>query len=122
VRRGLERRLARLEAWFGREAPAIAGERDRLAARDIAARVMRWGLAKAGIDPRTVPALRRIEEAEPPPPTPAAALPNPRDRLIAKLVRLRRRPGQPPLDPATATPAQLLAAICFGDPIRAATA
>lgn len=125
MRRGLSSRLDRLwrdyrlriaEQERLREARQQAGERDR----GLAA-CLRAGLARAGIDPARVPALRRYDQetaalARPEPGLPSG-LQSPENDAVAwlygKLLRTVERHRERPLDLATATPAELFALYCF---------
>jgi hypothetical protein len=117
VLRGLRRRLDRLWASYRRAADFRAAEREARGARESFVTTLRAGLARAGIDADTVPAMRRFA-----PPDPAAS-PAERSRrpsgpveiLCDRLSRLARRCLESPPDLATATPMELFVMYCLGD-------
>jgi hypothetical protein len=117
VLRGLRRRLDRLWAAHQRVAAVRDDEAERLNARAIFVRTLRAGLVHAGIDPATVPALRRFDgrhafagaaPAYPPSDDPIAML---RDQLS----RLARHCRERPFDLNSASPMALFAAYCFDE-------
>ena len=114
VLRHFERRLARVAAIVRRWTPDLDRRRGVLAARKVVATAIRAGLAQAGIDPETVPALRRIEQAEPPP-APATYRPDPVAAFYDKMRTIARRCREHPPNLANASPIMLFAMFCFGD-------
>lgn len=123
--RGLERRLERLWTAYRREAAAREAERDERDLRWKLVDTIRAGLARAGIDPATVPALRRFEQPDlvagpAPPREPAIRAPGPLGRLHGELSRIVRFYRDHPFDLDTATPIDLLAMYCFDDAPAAA--
>lgn len=117
--RGLERRLRRLEEQFDRLAAERDHGRDVLKARKIIAQAIRAGLVRAGLDPDKAPALRRLEQPDPPHPQtadrPAGSDGGPVDVFYGRLFALARRYRDKPPDLANASPAMLFAAYCIGD-------
>ena len=114
--RELRRRLDRLWVVYQREKAYCESVSNRHAVREKFAAAVRAGLTRAGIDPATVPAMRRYDDpddffaqqANPPPPPETPA-----DRLRAKLLRILDHHRDHPLDLATATPMELFALYCF---------
>jgi hypothetical protein len=117
--KALDRRLRRVAALVERLKPDLEFRRDLMAARQMVAKAIRAGLAKAGIDPNDVPALQRFEVPEPPPLPgpigPAGAEPDPRSILYDKLKVLAQRCREHPPTPAECSPAMVFAMSCFGD-------
>jgi hypothetical protein len=113
----LKRRLDRL--WQAHQARLAEqeAERERQAEAGRMAALLRAGLARAGIDPDTVPAMRRYERAiaaaADPPPEPPSPARDPAAWLRAKFLDIRERHRERPLDLADASPAQLFAVYCF---------
>ncbi|HZK91521.1 MAG TPA: hypothetical protein VFC56_15355 [Stellaceae bacterium] len=126
MRRGLERRLARVAAIVGRWKAERDSEDDLLSARRAVAEAIRAGLANAGIDPDEASALRRFAEPDPAPRPETARRPAGLSGAVGilydKLSALAQRCREHPPDLATASPAMLFAMCCFGDgPAGAAT-
>jgi hypothetical protein len=121
----LERRLARLAAFFG-DRDADTEKAGRLhEARKAMAALTREVIARAGLDPNESRTLRDLEAVEPPAPLPPLLRRRPvdsREALIAQLYALgeRMRGRPPPL--ATASPMELLAYYGFGEGAREAPA
>ena len=112
--RSLLRRLDRVAAAVDRSQAARDARQDQYRARELFHGLLLGGLRDAGIDPATVPAMRRFDE---PAPSAAPALrvrpPDARERFFAKLARLARRCRQNPPPLARATPMELFAIYCF---------
>jgi len=117
VLRGLRRRLDRLWAGYRREAEASDAERDVLDVRAKVAAAIRAGLAYNGIDPDSVPALRRLEQPEPASRAMSVAPPGPLELFRDRMRTLARRCREYPPKLADATPAELFAVFCFGDDV-----
>ncbi len=110
MRRALEQRLERLAAWFNHEKEHAEREDEAFALRRTIAAMVRDGLSRAGIDPDTVPVLRRVEASPASPPVRARRPPS---ELRLLYERLRRYRDGPPPDPAKASLMQLFAAYCM---------
>jgi hypothetical protein len=113
VLRGLRRRLDRLWAVYRREKAYRESMSDRHGAREKFVKALHAGLARAGIDPATVPAMRSYDEPDPAPPREAYRPPGPGERLREKLLRIVQHCRDTPLDLATASPMELFAVYCF---------
>jgi len=115
ISRVLLRRLDRVAAVVERCQAARDREEEHRRSRELFVGLLMGGLRDHGIDPATVPAMRRFDEPEPAPPPVSLKPPNARDLLFAKIAQLRRRCLQHPPDLARATPMELFALYCFDE-------
>jgi hypothetical protein len=113
VLRGLRRRLDRLWVVYQREKAYRDSVRAGQDANEKFVKALRAGLTRAGIDPATVPAMRRCDEPDPPAPREPYRPPGPAARLREKLLRIVRDHREHPLDINTASPMELFAVYCF---------
>jgi hypothetical protein len=113
VLRGLRRRLDKLWVAYQREKALrdSVGDRERAGKKFEAA--LRAGLARAGIDPATVPAMRLYDEPEPPSSRGPYRPPGPVEIFREKMLRIIRHHREHPLDLNTASPMDLFAMYCF---------
>jgi hypothetical protein len=119
--RVLLRRLDRVAAVVdGRQAARDRPERERQAREKFVGLLM-GGLRDHGIDPATLPAMRRFDQPEPPPVAPPLRRrpPDARDRFFAKIARLKQRLRTRPPSLDTATPIELFAMYCFDETLVA---
>ena len=120
--RGLRRRLDRLWEPYRRAKEANAAEHNSRTTLERFVLTVRAGLVRAGVDPKSVPAMRQYEPggflhdvvgigAPPrqPPPEPET----PVERLRAKLLRILDHHRDRPIDLDRATPMELFALYCF---------
>jgi hypothetical protein len=113
--RGLRRRLDRLWAIHQHEKAACQAEEDRRSVRASFVAALRAGLARAGIDPATLPVMRRFDPPDAAPPATPARPPGPLERLHAELSRLARGCREHPPVLTNASPMELFAMYCFDD-------
>ena len=119
VSRALARRLDRVAAVVDGWQAARDRQEEQLRSRELFHGLLLGGLRDHGIDPATVPAMRRFDESEPPAPPVRFRPPDARERLFAKIAELRRRCLQNPPPLAAATPMQLFAMYCFDESLVA---
>ncbi|HTQ32636.1 MAG TPA: hypothetical protein VMI30_00595 [Stellaceae bacterium] len=120
INRALLRRLDRVAAVVDRWQAARDAQQEQRRARELFHGLLLGGLRDHGIDPATVPAMRRFDEAEPPVEPPVRFRPpNARDRFFAKIAELARRcrRNPPPLERATRM--ELFAMYCFDESLIA---
>jgi hypothetical protein len=115
VLRGLRRRLERLWAVHQWERAAEDEQREAAGVRNRFLAVLRAGLARAGIDPASLPVMRRFDEPEDAPPATAARPPHPFDKLYGELSRLARGGCGSPAELANASAMTLFALYCFDE-------
>jgi hypothetical protein len=113
VLRGLRRRLDRLWAVYRHEAAAREAEHDQRSCRESFVATLRAGLARARVDPATVPAMRRFDMPDPAPPPPPDHSRGPLDAFCDQLSKIVGRHRDRPLDLGIATPLELFAVYCF---------
>jgi len=111
--RGLKRRLDRLWDAYQREKAYRDGVRAGQDASEKFVKVLRAGLTRAGIDPATVPAMRRYDEPEPAPPRELYRPPGPVEIFREKMLRIVRHHREHPLDLNHASAMELFAVYCF---------
>jgi hypothetical protein len=115
ISRVLLRRLDRVASVVERWQAARDREVEHRRSRELFVGLLMGGLRDHGIDPATVPAMRRFDQPEPAPPPVSLRPPSARDRFFAEIAQLRRRCLQRPVDLARATPMELFALYCFDD-------
>lgn len=116
ISRVLLRRLDRVAAVVEGWRSARDEQQERREARELFLGLLTGGLRDAGIDPATVPAMRRFDAPAPPTDPPIhRGPPDARDAFFASLTELARRCRQDPPSLADATPLQLFAMYCFDD-------
>jgi hypothetical protein len=119
ISRVLLRRLDRVASVVNGWRAARDRQEAHRRSRELFVGLLMGGLCDHGIDPATVPAMRRFDEPEPAPPPISLRPPNARARFFAEIARLRRRCLQRPVDLARATPMELFAVYCFDDALIA---
>jgi hypothetical protein len=121
--RGLKRRLDRLWVEYQAQAALRArAQHRRRWVRDFAG-ALRAGLARAGIDPATVPAMRLFAEdyflaraiLGPPEPAPRPPPQSPAEKFRGQMLDILRRHREHPIDPNDASPYELFAVYCFDE-------
>jgi hypothetical protein len=115
VLRGLKRRLDRLWVAHQRERAIRDAASNRHDMREAFVAALRAGLTRAGIDPASLPVMRRFDPPETAPPEPAARPPGPLERLHAELSRIARACREHPPVLTNASPIELFAMYCFDD-------
>jgi hypothetical protein len=117
VLRGLKRRLDRLWLAYQQRVAVHQAQCDQERGREDFATALRFGLTRAGVDPATVPALRRFEPGgwytPRPKPPPRPPQDDPIEQLRQLLLRIVERCREAPLDLGKATPIELFAVYCF---------
>jgi hypothetical protein len=120
ISRVLLRRLDRVAAVVEGWQRAHDEQKAHREARELFVALLMGGLRDAGIDPATVPAMRRFDAPKPPVDPPVHRRPlHARDVFFAKLAELARRCRQDPPSLADATPLQLFAMYCFDESLVA---
>jgi hypothetical protein len=116
ISRALRRRLDRVAAVVEGWQRAHDEEKAQREARELFVGLLTGGLSDAGIDPATVPAMRRFDAPQPRVDPPVHRRPlQARDAFFAKLAEIARRCRQDPPSLADATPLQLFAMYCFDE-------
>ena len=116
ISRALLRRLDRVAAVIDGWHAARDAQQEERRARELFHGRLLGGLRDAGIDPATVPAMRRFDQPEPADDPPSRFRPpDVRDAFFAKLAALRDRCRQYPPPLARATPMELFAMYCFDE-------
>jgi hypothetical protein len=123
VLRGLKRRLDRLWTAYQHEKSFRTRECNRRSFRENFVKAIRIGLARAGIDPATVPVMRHFAEdgflaragllGPRPEPAPRPPPRSPVEKLREELLSIVRRCRDEPLDLNKATPFELFAVYAF---------
>jgi hypothetical protein len=110
--RGLKRRLDRLWAAHRRATAYRDSLESRARSRELMVAAVRAGLARAGIDPDSVAAIRGYEP-EPPMPRERSRPAGPLELLREQLLRMRRSDEEHPIDLDQASIIELFATYCF---------
>jgi hypothetical protein len=118
----LLRRLDRVAAVVDRWQAARDAQEEQRQAHELFVGLLLGGLRDHGIDPATVPAMRRFDKPAPPVGPPVRRRPpDGREVFFAQVAELARRCRRNPPSLAVATPIELFAMYCFDESLVAQT-